>query len=329
MNRELLVPLDGMPLAEKALPLARVLAGALGADLELIQVVPLGHATAADAESRAQAYLARVASRLAVSQSGIRTRVLHGDPGTCIVQEAEADHVASVVMTTHARSGMRRAVLGSVADYVVSHSPSPTVLTRGDVVVPRSLRTVLVTIDAACVTPLSTVVELAKDLDVRVVLLRVVASQDLSIWQWRSGPVLEEPQLVLVAREQLDDVASRLGQHGIRAETHVAIGEATPIIDAFAERVDADLIVMASHARTGAQRAVQGSVTDAVMRTARRPVMVCRLVSPPLREPDAIDVAHAIRHCPPPLIPQTIPEPADGIRHRTHSAQWKHLAGTT
>jgi nucleotide-binding universal stress UspA family protein len=320
MNRRLLVPLDGLPLAEMALPLARVLAGALDADLELLQVVPGGHAGAADAEPRAQAYLAGVAS-------GTSTRVLHGDPGACIVAEAEAEaaQIASVVMTTHARSGVRRAVLGSVAEYVVAHSPCPTVLTRGNLVAPPGLRTVLVTVDAGCVTPLPTVVELARNHDVRVVLLRVVAPQDLSIWQWRAGPVLDEPQLVLVAREELDDLASRLAHHGIRSEAHVEIGTPVPVIDAFAERVDADLIVMASHARTGAHRAVQGSVTDAVMRTARRPVMVCRLVPPPLREPEAAAVARASHHSPPPLIPQNVPDPPDGVRHRTPSVAWKHL----
>ena len=47
MNRRLLVPLDGMPLAERALPLARVLAGVLSADVQLLR----GRATATSASS--------------------------------------------------------------------------------------------------------------------------------------------------------------------------------------------------------------------------------------------------------------------------------------
>lgn len=184
------------------------------------------------------------------------------------------------------------------------------------------------TIDATCAAPLSTLVELGNGHDLRVVLLRVVAAQDLSIWQWRSGPVLDEPELIVVAREQLDDVASGLHVAGIRADAHVAIGSAVPVIDAFAERINADLIVMASHVRMGSRRAVQGSVMDAVMRTTRRPVMVCRMVPSPLRQPDAVDVARAIQHSPPPLIPQTIPSPADGIRHRIPGTAWRHLSGT-
>src|SRR5579871_234393 len=128
MTRRLLVPLDGMPLAEKALPLARVLAGALDADLELLQVILPEDVAAEDSDSRARGYLAAVAGGLAADKLEPVGRVVHGEPGSCIVQVAATDHAASVVMTTHARSGVRRAVLGSVAEQVVAHSPCPTVL---------------------------------------------------------------------------------------------------------------------------------------------------------------------------------------------------------
>jgi hypothetical protein len=55
--------------------------------------------------------------------------------------------------------------------------------------------------------------------------------------------------------------------------------------------------------------------------------MVCRLVAPPPRQPSARELAHAVQHTPPPLVPQTIPEPADGVRHQSPSAPWKHLSG--
>ena len=43
-----------------------------------------------------------------------------------------------VVMTTHGRSGVGRALLGSVADRVVRQSPAPTLLVRGSVVAMES-----------------------------------------------------------------------------------------------------------------------------------------------------------------------------------------------
>jgi len=45
-------------------------------------------------------------------------------------------------------------------------------------------------------------------------------------------------------------------------------------INALADEIDADVIVMASHGRSGLSHLVAGSVTEAVIRTAKRPVLV-------------------------------------------------------
>lgn len=54
--------------------------------------------------------------------------VLHGKPGAEIVRFAAETSCDIVVMATHGRTGMRRAILGSVADYVVSHIKGAAVL---------------------------------------------------------------------------------------------------------------------------------------------------------------------------------------------------------
>lgn len=297
----ILIPLDGLPLAETALSVGRVVAQALEADIELVRVVPAENDPRADGAE----YLARVASSM---PAGVVTRVLHGDPGQCIVRAAGEDHVASVVMTTHARGGVRRAVLGSVADYVLAHNPAPTILTRAGMRAPLRLGTLLVAVDATGAAPLKTVAQLAERAGARVVLVHVVAPEELAIWQWHRGPVQDDPQVVVTARQELADVARRLSEKGIPAQANVLVGAAVPIISAYAERVQADLIVMASHARTGTRRTLQGSVTDGVLHTAQRPIMVCRLVPAPPGRPSAIDVVHALQHLAPPLVPQTIPE---------------------
>jgi hypothetical protein len=53
--------------------------------------------------------------------------------------------------------------------------------------------------------------------------------------------------------------------------------------------------------------------------------MVCRLVAPTPGEVGALDLAHAVQHLPPPLVPQTIPEPPDRVWHRHPSPRWKHM----
>ena len=59
--------------------------------------------------------------------------------------------------------------------------------------------------------------------------------------------------------------------------THVSVidgGKPAETIVAAAERLNVDAISLASHGRGGVARAVIGSVADAVVRSARRPVLV-------------------------------------------------------
>lgn len=306
MRAKLLIPLDGMPLAEHALPWADVVARALGTDVELLRVVPL--ASPASAQAEAEAYLARIASEHINAPVDASTRVLRGPAAECLVREAGAEHVGMVVMTTHARSGLRRAVLGSAAEYVAAHSPAPVLLVRAGCNRPAGLHTFLVTVDETCAAPMTTALELARAAHARVVLLRVVPPTRIYIWQWHLGVLLDEPEVVLTARQELNDMVDGLRAAGVDAESRLAIGSVVQAIDSVAAAIDADLIVMSTHARTGARRALLGSVADAVLRSANQPVLLCRLVPPPPGAPNPLDLAHALQHRPPPLVPQSIPE---------------------
>ncbi len=78
----------------------------------------------------AERHLAAVRERL--TADGVRhieTRVLSGTPGDTIVREVVERGHDVVLMGTHGRSGLRRTVLGSVADHVLRHLDNiPTLL---------------------------------------------------------------------------------------------------------------------------------------------------------------------------------------------------------
>jgi Universal stress protein family len=112
-----------------------------------------------------------------------------------------------------------------------------------------------------------------------------VAFDATYVWQWSRGRVLEEPQAVATAWQQLNDLATGMREDGVSAEARVQIGETVPTIVSVGAEVGADMIVMSTHARTGAQRAIQGSVADAVVRWASQPVLLSRLVPPPTGAP--------------------------------------------
>jgi nucleotide-binding universal stress UspA family protein len=143
MYRSLLVPLDGSPLAEHALPLARSLAVRAGAQLQLLYVQhPLEaeysqyHSLTAESwmqelTTRQEAYLDGLARRLrAGGAPSIAPLLLPGEVAGTIHKQAVDSLVDLVVMTTHARGPVARLWLGSVTDQLLRELPKPLLLVR-------------------------------------------------------------------------------------------------------------------------------------------------------------------------------------------------------
>lgn len=69
---------------------------------------------------------------------------------------------------------------------------------------------------------------------------------------------------------------SRVRQNGIDFKAHVLKG---PVADKLVDYVDAneiDLVLIATHGRSGISRWVRGSIADRVLRSARAPVLMVR-----------------------------------------------------
>jgi nucleotide-binding universal stress UspA family protein len=138
----MLVPLDGSDLAEKVLPPAVELAKATGARMTLAHVIsmrtifgpriaPYVQDTLEPDLDSAQTYLDSVADALREEGVPVATLATRGDaPATSIAalaKELEADIIA---MATHGYGGVRRALLGSVADKLLRETQLPVLITR-------------------------------------------------------------------------------------------------------------------------------------------------------------------------------------------------------
>lgn len=136
----ILVPLDGSPLAETVLPFVEELAARLSLPVNLLRVASIPSAAepysaallaASDldvdeqVEHEAVAYLQDVATRLNAKGLMVAWHVYHGAPIHTIDQIAKATPNTLVALTTHGRSGIKRLVLGSVADAVIRDSGHP------------------------------------------------------------------------------------------------------------------------------------------------------------------------------------------------------------
>jgi nucleotide-binding universal stress UspA family protein len=68
------------------------------------------------------------AANAALAIPGSTTVVLRGEPGQAICQYAEEQGVGVIVVGTRGHGGIKRALLGSVADHVVRNAPCPVVV---------------------------------------------------------------------------------------------------------------------------------------------------------------------------------------------------------
>jgi nucleotide-binding universal stress UspA family protein len=143
---EMLVPLDGSPLAEAVLEPAAALARLWDAEVSLVQVVrpviltsdpplpfPTGYSDQATSLRRdlARDYIRDVAERLretGVKASGVA--MIGGGIAHTLLDLARPDRVSLMAVATHGRGGLRRLALGSVADKLVRAAEVPVLVVR-------------------------------------------------------------------------------------------------------------------------------------------------------------------------------------------------------
>ena len=135
----ILVPLDGSPAAERALPAARRLLSERAAPA--VVLMRAAHATTAspwidpleaqsDAVETAQSYLRRMADQLRDIEPAwtVTTSIWYGRAARGIVEVAQIRRAQLIVMSTRGRGGLSRAVLGSVAESVLRATTTPVIL---------------------------------------------------------------------------------------------------------------------------------------------------------------------------------------------------------
>jgi nucleotide-binding universal stress UspA family protein len=295
--RSILVPLDGSPFAEQALPLACDLVRRAGATLRLAmvhQVMPM-YAASPEAPQldpaleeewrrREQTYLDDVVARLKKEANlDACAALLTGYVPGALEDYVEATATDLVIMTTHGRGPLSRFWLGSVADKLMRTLPIPILMIRPSekpAPTPISLERILIPLDRSTFSEavLGPAIALGKVIQARFTLLHVfnpVPMVDPSF----GLPVGVDVELNEETRRQseayLDGVADRFRKEGFEVECLVGAtkGPAQGVLDQLAGG-NYDLVALATHGASGVRRAIVGSVADKVVRAASCPVLV-------------------------------------------------------
>jgi nucleotide-binding universal stress UspA family protein len=301
MPRQIMVPLDGSPFSEHALPVALDLARRTGARLHIAhvheapvaQVYPDGlpiFDERWDGALRAQEeeYLRSLAHRC-MESAGVSpvTELLDGAVSTAIACYAAETGIDSIVMTTHGRGGISRAWGGSVADALVRKAAVPILLIRpkAEVVDWRrgaEAQHVLIPLDGSEMAEgiLQPAIELGTALGARFTLLRVILPVPFAAGRQSAAVAFSEEgveQSRRNAEAHLQRIAGELRQQGaaVSIDTVLHTAPALGILD-YAATSSVDLIAMATHGRGGWSRVALGSVADKVMRGTMMPVLLFR-----------------------------------------------------
>lgn len=147
--QQMLIPLDGSPLAEQILEPAAALGDVLGADFTLLRIVeplfPIYNYLARTKELdeaeilAARRYLDEVMQRLADTKRQIHTRVVLATAlAQAILEDVQRHPSDLIALATHGFSGLERMMVGSVADKVLRGSDVPVFIYRPQTVAPET-----------------------------------------------------------------------------------------------------------------------------------------------------------------------------------------------
>jgi len=303
MLRHLLVPLDGSPMAESVLSATADLVRRLSAHVTLLHIIERGAPKTVHGErhltqpAEAESYLRGVAEWF-VSE-GVRADFLVHRDGADVAKSI-ADGAAEigadlVVLCTHGWSGLRGFLFGRVAQQVLRWGTIPVLLIQPSAEgwkAPFSCRRLVVPLDGSGMaeTALPAASAVAHAFEAEVLLVWVVPTvATVSGERGAAMKLMPSAAAALLDAEAaqaatyLERVGARLREEGVKISVEVGRGEPIRVLLDTVAKQEIDLIVIATHGRSGISAVWAGSVTSRILRYSTRPILLIRIPGPPPR----------------------------------------------
>ncbi len=295
MFKRLIVPLDGSDLAESVLPTTVYLAERFHATIVLFHALEQNPPTTihgarhlTDLEE-ARAYLDALATRLSQPGLTIERHVdasKEPDVARSITQNAKTLDAQLIILCAHGRSGLRDALVGSIAQQVIHQGATHVFLLRPGKIDDWHCDRILLPLDSAPVhePALPIAAEFARVFKAEIQVMTVVPTPStLSAERAAAStflPTTTNAVLDLAERGAADYIQKMVGKlttDGFNAKGQVARGDAASEILGQAERSGANLIVLATHGRGSIEAFWAGSVTPQVIARAASPLLLVRV----------------------------------------------------
>lgn len=299
--KHFLVPLDGSPMAEAALPVAIGLARPFGAAITLLHTQERSAPRTVHGEPHlrnpesAAAYLAEVAARWKTDGVALDWHVHSVEEGN--VAQSIVDHAVEVgadliVLTTHGHGGLRDLIFGSIAQQVLRRGNTPTLIVRPPAdgqLAPYHVRSILVPLDGTpeAESALDLADEIIRATAASLVLASVIPTLGTATGDLAASATFSPTATAAVldlsqadAGHYLDEKAARLRQEGWEVHTVVARGKTAQQLALVADQNQVNLIILATHGRSGLEGTFNGSLAPRLLAEFHQPVLLVRITSP-------------------------------------------------
>jgi len=298
MYKVIMAPTEGSESERVAISVAVKLAQRFDADLHLVRVesTPLVIETVVRPpmlEITEQALREERLARLhklealgtecrALGAIRVTTALEDGPVGPALRDYAEKFNVDLIVMSSHARGGLRRIALGSITDYLIRNTHIPVLVVKQPASFIGATREetvcrIVVPLDGSALAEqiLPEIVTLALRLNATVSLLHVLTPVNYSQRQLMQPGMPWWDADIAIADAYLARAASRLTEQGLAVTKDVVLSEdvSTAILD-YAARARADIIAIATRGKGGTNRFVFGTVADEVTRNSPGSLLV-------------------------------------------------------
>jgi nucleotide-binding universal stress UspA family protein len=217
----------------------------------------------------------------------VTTIVEAGEPSENICNLVDKHKVNLVIMTAVSTAGLKIGkMLGSVADHISRTVPVPVMLIRPQYMQQtktkgRLISNILIPLDGSDLSKLALPVgeELASKLKVRAILFQMAKMFVFNDYGMGGGAYIDYTKFNEDEKKRVNDemvkIETELKQRGLDVTSIVTLGlDAAGEIIEVCKKIDADLVVMSSHGRSGLGRWIMGSVAEKILRHGETPLLL-------------------------------------------------------
>lgn len=279
--KTILVPYDFSEQAENAYEFAKGLAKKTRAHLKLIHILEIPTMTSIGTmgtvdpaygidkiyvieliEKRKQ-QLAAIEAEHNDADFKLSTKLVFGNPYAGITQEVSEFDANLIVMGSKGSSGLEELLIGSNTEKVVRNASCPVITIKDK----RNVEDIKNIVFASDFTKSSTKIinklkKLSTALNAKLCLVKI-----------------NTPSMFENSRDSLRSMQEFIEEHGLlntKTDIYNSASEEEGIIQ-YAEDINADMIAMATHGRTGFLHLLSGSIAEDVVNHAKRPVWTMKV----------------------------------------------------